>query len=85
MNRETSLRRQLTPDVLDALGIQLVDAAVSGGCGARFTGAGGGGCVWAFGDEQQMSGLRPIWQNIVNRQEGDACLLETTIDTNGVL
>lgn len=85
MNRETSLRRQLTPDVLDAVGVQLVDAAVSGGCGARFTGAGGGGCVWALGDEHQMAGLRPIWQDIVDRQEGDACLLETTIDTNGVL
>jgi D-glycero-alpha-D-manno-heptose-7-phosphate kinase len=85
MNRETELRRQLTPGVLDDVGIQLVDAAVSGGCGARFTGAGGGGCVWALGDAQQIAGLRSIWQDIVQLQGDDARLLETAIDTNGIL
>ena len=43
MNRETDVRRSLTPEVLDEVGAALVDAAVKRGCGARFTGAGGGG------------------------------------------
>lgn len=85
MNQETELRRRLTPDVLDAAGKRLVETAVANGCGARFTGAGGGGCVWALGNEDQIAGLRPLWQDIVDRQDDNACLLETAIDTNGVL
>jgi len=42
MNRETALRREMTPDVLDNVGVRLVESALQNGCGARFTGAGGG-------------------------------------------
>ncbi|MGD8725250.1 MAG: galactokinase, partial [Desulfobacterales bacterium] len=41
MNRETAIRRKMTPDVLDEIGIRLVQSARSQGCGARFAGAGG--------------------------------------------
>ena len=84
MNAETRLRRQLTPDVLDTVGTRLVDTAIQNGCGARFTGAGGGGCVWALGDTRRIDHLRGQWQSIVERHR-DACLLETAIDTDGVL
>jgi D-glycero-alpha-D-manno-heptose-7-phosphate kinase len=84
MNEDTQLRRVLTPDVLDDVGIQLVDAAVANGCGARFTGAGGGGCVWALAGQGQMKQLRDTWQQIINQHSG-ALLLETSIDTDGVL
>jgi D-glycero-alpha-D-manno-heptose-7-phosphate kinase len=49
MNRETDIRIALTPQVLTPLGYRLVKVAREMYCGARFTGAGGGGCVWALG------------------------------------
>lgn len=54
MNRETALRRAMTPDVLDNVGVRLVESALQNGCGARFTGAGGGGCIWALGESENV-------------------------------
>jgi D-glycero-alpha-D-manno-heptose-7-phosphate kinase len=84
MNAETRLRRQMTPDVLDGVGERLVDAAVSHGCGARFTGAGGGGCIWALGEPERIAGLRSVWGKILEGHE-NACLLDSAIDTDGIL
>ena len=36
MNRETAVRRELTPAVLDATGEKLAAAAIDARCGARF-------------------------------------------------
>jgi D-glycero-alpha-D-manno-heptose-7-phosphate kinase len=83
MNRETAIRRKMTPDVLDPLGDRLVDEAVRHGCAARFTGAGGGGCIWALGSPADIDRLRPIWQEILGSRRG-AGLLDTRIDTRGV-
>jgi D-glycero-alpha-D-manno-heptose-7-phosphate kinase len=38
MNRETAIRCELTPDVLDDTGTKLWESAKAQGCGARFTG-----------------------------------------------
>lgn len=84
MNRETDLRCEMTPNVLDAMGRELVDSARKKGCGARFTGAGGGGCVWALGNPENIDRLRPVWQACLKRNP-EACLLDTTIDPHGVL
>ena len=65
MHQETALRRRLTPDVLDGVGRDLVAAARRSGCGARFTGAGGGGCVWAIGARERVSRLKPRWQAVL--------------------
>jgi D-glycero-alpha-D-manno-heptose-7-phosphate kinase len=65
MNRETDIRRRMTPDVLDPLGRRLTAAARRCGCGARFTGAGGGGCLWAIGAADAVAQLRPVWQGIL--------------------
>ena len=51
MNRETALRKRMTPEVLDDMGDCLAAAAVQCGCGARFTGAGGGGCILCLPDD----------------------------------
>ncbi len=64
MNRETAIRRELTPDVLDNVGEKLVETALQNGCGARFTGAGGGGCIWALGEIGNVDRLRPLWEEI---------------------
>ena len=56
MNRETDVRRQMTPDVLNDIGKTLVELAKKNKCGARFTGAGGGGCIWALGEIEKGMG-----------------------------
>ena len=83
MNRETALRREMTPEVLDRVGVQLVESALQNGCGARFTGAGGGGCMWALGEIENVDRLRPLWEETLSIRK-EACLLDVKIDTTGV-
>jgi D-glycero-alpha-D-manno-heptose-7-phosphate kinase len=84
MNQETDVRLEMTPEVLDGIGRQLVDAARRQQCGARFTGAGGGGCVWALGTPDGIRSLEPAWRHILSQRES-AKILETSVDVNGVL
>ena len=84
MNRETAIRRELTPDVLDNVGQKLVETALQNGCGARFTGAGGGGCIWALGEIENVDRLRPLWEKTLSTRK-QACLLDVEIDTKGVM
>ena len=84
MNRETSIRRTLTPDVLDNIGEKLVDFARQAGCGARFTGAGGGGCLWGVGEIENIDRLRPLWEKTLSAREA-ACLLDVNIDSKGLV
>jgi D-glycero-alpha-D-manno-heptose-7-phosphate kinase len=83
MNRETAVRSEMTPEVLDRLGKKLVDAALRSRCGARFTGAGGGGCLWALGSAEDIDRIRRIWEEIL-QQRGEARLLEPRIDSTGL-
>ncbi len=83
MNRETAIRRRMTPDVLDDIGEKLVDSAVDNNCGARFTGAGGGGCLWALGETENINHLKNVWEEILSERKG-ACLLDVKIDTQGL-
>jgi D-glycero-alpha-D-manno-heptose-7-phosphate kinase len=84
MNRETAIRRTLTPDVLDNVGEKLVDIARQNGCGARFTGAGGGGCLWAVGEIENIDRLRPLWEKTLSAR-GEAGLLDVRIDSKGLI
>ena len=83
MNREMALRRELTPEVLDPTGERLVSAALQNRCGARIAGAGGGGCLWALGQTDDIDRLRTAWQAVLASRAG-ASLLETRIDTRGL-
>lgn len=83
MNREVALRREMTPDVFDEVGEQLRVSAVENTCGVRFTGAGGGGCVWALGAMEDIDRLKGIWENIL-RQRNDARILDSCVDGRGV-
>jgi D-glycero-alpha-D-manno-heptose-7-phosphate kinase len=70
--------------VLDEIGVQLIKTAMAHNCGARFTGAGGGGCIWALGDVKHIDSLRPIWEEILSSvKEGG--LLEPKIDSQGLV
>jgi D-glycero-alpha-D-manno-heptose-7-phosphate kinase len=84
MNRETAIRRTLTPGVLDPVGRKLVKVARQNECGARFTGAGGGGCLWAVGEIENIDRLRPIWEKTLSTNEA-AGLLDVKIDSKGLV
>ena len=84
MNAETDLRVHMTPEVLDKMGNALMTAARRNGCGARFTGAGGGGCLWALGAPDRIGGLLPKWEEILAGRP-EATLLNVTVDANGIL
>jgi len=83
MNRETRIRVGMTPDVLDETGVRLTEAAVALGCGARFTGAGGGGCLWALGGADAMAAVRIAWDAILSETPG-AKMLPSAVAWNGV-
>lgn len=83
MNTETDIRRAMTPDVLDPLGGALVAAARRQGCGGRFTGAGGGGCIWAIGTQDAIEQLRPEWQTQLDAHP-EAALLDAKPTSEGL-
>lgn len=83
MNREVEIRRELTPDVFDEVGRDLVEKALGHGCGARFTGAGGGGCIWALGEKEKIRALRPDWIDTLSVRP-DAALLDVKVDGDGL-
>ena len=84
MNQETLLRLEMTPDVLDKTGIRLFERAAANFCGARFTGAGGGGCIWAMGTGRELADLKADWLGIIEQDPG-ADLLNTKIDPIGII
>jgi len=83
MNREVAIRKKMTPEVLDDVGEELVNSAVRNNCGARFTGAGGGGCIWALGEIEEIDNLKRIWEKVLSSRK-DARLLDVTIDSEGL-
>ena len=66
MNQETRIRLEMTPDVLDNTGKNLFESALQHQCGARFTGAGGGGCLWAVGEEENLANLNESWKSYLH-------------------
>ncbi len=84
MNLETEIRLAMTPDVLDPFGRRLAREAASLGCGARFAGAGGGGCLWAIGQEKAIESLRLRWEALLVERKG-ARLLDVGVDSRGLL
>ena len=84
MNRESDLRKQMTPEVFDDMGELLAACARECNCGVRFTGAGGGGCVWALGETAPVRRLKTAWRTLL-AQRPDACLLEAGIDYRGLI
>jgi len=84
MNKETAIRRKMTPEVLDEIGNALVKSAIKNRCGARFTGAGGGGCIWALGRIEDIDKLKGTWEGILSTRK-DARLLSAKIDSQGLL
>lgn len=84
MEEELEIRLRLTPDVLDRAGLCLAAAARELGCGVRFAGAGGGGCLWALGTEEAVRALRTKWQGLMQDLPG-ACILDAAPEKDGIL
>lgn len=82
--KEMHLRRQITPGALIPFTERLIDEAEAAGCGARFAGAGAGGCVWALGESKAIKKLRPVWEDSLKTQKG-AMMLDCSIDPSGVV
>jgi len=83
VNKEVEIRRKMTPEVFDEIGVALLEKALAHGCGARFTGSGGGGCIWALGEEENICNLRPEWVDILSSREGSR-LLDARVNPNGL-
>jgi galactokinase/mevalonate kinase-like predicted kinase len=83
LREEMAVRREITPDALIPVTAKLIDRAEAEGCGARFTGAGGGGAVWAVGSLPRIERLRRIWGSSLRTIPG-ARVLECRIDPRGV-
>ncbi len=84
LRAETGLRLELTPGVLTGTGRELLQAADSCGAGARFCGAGAGGCLWALGPKKNICELEPIWNRILEPLP-QARLLPSLIDRTGLV
>ncbi len=83
LREEMSMRRRITPDALVPFTERLIDGAEASGCGARFAGAGAGGCVWALGAGQSIERLRPVWEASLKTKKG-AAMLDCSVDHAGV-
>ncbi len=84
LKNEMAIRREITPEALITLTETLVDQAEEGGCAARFTGAGGGGSVWALGEPNRLMKLRDAWNMTLAAVPGGR-ILECSIDATGVM
>ncbi|WP_419663156.1 galactokinase [Desulfosarcina variabilis] len=84
MNEETALRKAMTPQVLESMGERLAAAAMDRQCGARFTGAGGGGCLWAMGEADAIAALKPVWETLL-AERPTAGLIDCRVDSQGVV
>ncbi|MCK5542344.1 MAG: galactokinase [Desulfobacterales bacterium] len=83
MNQETQIRLEMTPEVLDPVGKKLFNKALQLDAGARFTGAGGGGCVWAIGNKENIKELKNEFNELL-KNEKEAKVLDTTVDSEGI-
>jgi D-glycero-alpha-D-manno-heptose-7-phosphate kinase len=82
LQRETALRRALTPEALIPVTAKLVRQAEDLGCGARFAGAGAGGALWALGGTEKIAALRKSWESTLAPIKGTA-ILDCRVDPAG--
>jgi D-glycero-alpha-D-manno-heptose-7-phosphate kinase len=80
---EVAVRKKLTPEAFTPIITQLIEESEKAGCGARFTGAGGGGTVWALGEIDVIPKLREIWAHTLKGTKTGR-ILECSVDPIGV-
>ncbi len=73
--RSTLIRVARTKD------LNLIEAAGDSNCGVGVTGHGGGGCIWAIGDKEDIDGLRAKWSSAFDeRKEGGLLPMKITVE-----
>ncbi len=82
IKNEMALRRELTPEAVIPITEKLIDQAGYEGCGARFTGAGAGGSVWALGEIRDIKRLKKLWKHTLVSIKG-AKILDCKVDPTG--
>ncbi len=82
LREEMAIRRDITPDALIPITERLINQAEESGCGARFTGAGAGGSVWALGEIERIRKLREVWGTTLSPARG-ARILDCAVDPLG--
>jgi len=83
IREEMSLRRDITPEAMTPVTEELIGMAEDAGCGARFTGAGAGGSLWAIGDVEHIDALKERWGARLSKIKG-AGILACGVDPSGV-
>jgi len=83
IREEMTVRREITPEALTPVTQDLIEIAENVGCGARFTGAGAGGSLWAVGDREPIDTLRGLWKARLAKIKG-ASILDCSVDPSGV-
>ncbi|MBK5100924.1 MAG: galactokinase, partial [Desulfobacteraceae bacterium] len=83
LQEEMAARREITPEALIPITVKLVEQAERAGCGARFAGAGAGGCLWALGELENVRLLRKIWEESLTAIK-DGKVLDCKVDPKGV-
>ncbi len=83
LRREMQVRRALTPEALIPITATLIKEAEALGCGARFAGAGAGGCVWALGRRENIEDLKGQWSRSLASVRGGS-VLNCQVDPAGV-
>ena len=67
LREEVKMRRAITPRAFTSITQRMIQQAEGIGCGARFTGAGAGGSVWALGNIESIRELKKIWTKTLAR------------------
>jgi D-glycero-alpha-D-manno-heptose-7-phosphate kinase len=80
---EMKIRNKITPDALIPLTSELIHRAEKIGCGARFTGAGAGGSLWAIGEPDRIAEVERGWSTLLSKIKG-AGILKCKVDQDGV-
>jgi D-glycero-alpha-D-manno-heptose-7-phosphate kinase len=84
LRQEMAIRKEITPDALTQLTETLIHQAEDAGCGARFTGAGGGGCVWATGESRKLKKLKEVWAATLGATKGGR-ILDCAVEPKGAI
>jgi D-glycero-alpha-D-manno-heptose-7-phosphate kinase len=83
LREEMKIRKRITPDALIPVTSELIRCAEKAGCGARFTGAGAGGSLWAIGEPHRIRDVKEAWEDMLRPVKG-AGILKCGVDLKGV-
>ncbi|MEP6787897.1 MAG: hypothetical protein ABJB40_05665, partial [Acidobacteriota bacterium] len=82
LTAEYHLRSTLVP-VLHPDDRELVEMAANAQCGVSVSGKGGGGCIWAIGEKQDIADLKAQWTSAFGRRKAGS-LLRVNVTGSGL-